>query len=170
MAFNWLKKIVNAPIKVVKTVVNTTKVVVQTTGRIVKPKGADVMSDPSKLEKAIREVVATIIASRKKSGVELAIALVPMMLDLKSIMDGIKDVPETEWIPNLKIALDNLIGEEEDALIGPRETALLKVDIPYIGLEAVSDLILQAAENAMLLKAAEKAATLAAENAAVNPS
>ena len=154
MAFGWIKKIVTTPVKVVKSAAVLAKSAV----KLVKPKGANIMNDSVKIEKAIREIVEAIIASRKKSGLELAVALVPMMIDIKSIMDSIKDIPEAEWVPNLRTALDNLIGEEENALIGPHEAALVKVDIPYVGLEEVSDLILRTAEKAILAKAAAKAA------------
>lgn len=177
MAFNWLKRIVTAPVRLVSSIVKSPTgrtlgtllgpiidlaapapvrklikgigLVLGPVARIIKPKGANRMN---KIERALRDITRIVIEARKKSGLELAMCLVPMMLDIKSIMDSIHDVPPAEWLPEMRAALDGLIGSEANAMIGPGDQALIKVDVPYVGLEAVSDLILQGAENAILAK------------------
>ena len=100
------------------------------------------------LESAIREIISLVVNVKNKSGIELMMALVPLLLTIQKISGEIKGFSKAEFVPKVREALDNLIGSEPDALIGPN--GQIVIDIKYVDEEKLSDLIIEAIEEALL--------------------
>ena len=165
MAFGWLKKIVKPIGSVVKIIPKPIRNLVYETAvpapiRKIVGKAIKVIpivktlikgdSEMNAIEKILRQLVEFAITVKEKSTVELITALLPMVLDLKSVYDEIAGMGKEEMLEQFRIALDNVIGEEANALIGP--AGLLKADIPYVNFEQFSDLLINGAMEALRLK------------------
>ena len=107
------------------------------------------------LEAIIRKLVAAIAAAKGKSGLELAIMIIPLAMEIQQAVAALKGVDQVHLVVAMREAIDNVVGNEPDALIGPNDNALIKVDVPYVGLEAITDLLLTGAENAYLAQSGE---------------
>jgi len=114
---------------------------------IPKKKGGSTVNE---FESAIRKIIEAVVGLGEKSGLEKALALVPALLAIQEVSSAIQGVSKDEYVPKLKEALDNLIGSEENALIGDGANAIIKVDLKYVSVEKLTDLILDSAEKALL--------------------
>lgn len=111
-------------------------------------KGGDNMPDKTELEKLLRSLItlSVNIQEKKMETDEILYAIVTIGTRFQATFAELKAITEPELKELLMATLDNMIGSEEDALIGPGDAALLKVSIPIIGgagFEQVSDLILK---------------------------
>ena len=124
--------------------------------KLLKPKGAITVNE---FEQAARDLITAALSMKDKSALEIVLSIGPMLLDMQEIAALINDVPKEEYVPQLKAALDNMIGDEANALIGSSPNAKIKIDIPYVGIEAFTDLILQGTEKAILAQASSNSSS-----------
>jgi hypothetical protein len=101
------------------------------------------------MEKKLRELIASAISLSGSSGISLALKILTSFLPKLNSLVGEFRGPREEWLPRLMVAMDGMIGNEEDALIGPNGS-LIAFDIPMVDDEKVYDILLQALEAALL--------------------
>lgn len=109
------------------------------------PRGASM----NPFERAIREIVDVVDAAITKNG-NVVVELIEAVMSLGSVYKEIDDLSPEQRIPMLREALDNLIGNEPGAVIGPN--GKIKFSIPFVGLETVSDLIINGAMEVLKAK------------------
>lgn len=94
-------------------------------------------------EKALREVGDVVMAIQDKAPtVELISEVVESLGALASAFEELQGLSIEEKRQLLRDGLDGVIGGESDALIGPTGS-LVKFDIPFIGDEMATDLVLK---------------------------
>jgi len=100
-------------------------------------------------EKVIRELVELTEAA-KGGGAALLPALLETVMALSSAYQDLNDLTPAERVHMFSEALDNLIGEEDNALIGPGKK--VNLTIPFVSTETLSDLIIEGASKALEAK------------------
>ena len=95
----------------------------------------------NQFEAAVRTLLQSYAAVKDKSGFDIIIGLVPAFGAINELKDAIANRPKEVWKPELRAALDNLIGDEPDAVIGSSPTALIDVDLKIVPTEMVADLV-----------------------------
>lgn len=103
----------------------------------------------SKLEEAVRGLFTAVLGLKEKHGLEILLSLTPIFVNIQTIYGEIAGKTKAEYVPLIRQALDNMIGEDPNALIGPKGT-LVQFDIPYVPDEMITDFVLSAIEQAML--------------------
>ena len=97
-------------------------------------------SKMNEFEKAARTLVRTIDDFQDATGVDKALLLLPLLTSAKEISEALKGDP-IELNPKVKQAFDNLIGDEENALIGTHPNAHIRVNTGFLPLEQLSDIM-----------------------------
>lgn len=171
--FNTLKTIVTAPVKLAGKVSKTpvgkavghvlkpvyesvvpspVRDVLKKVGKVMplakllKPKGASNVGD-NVFEKVLREMADVIKAIQDKAGTtELVAEVVGLFVAVGPAYEEIGKLSAAEKREQLKLALDNVIGEEPDALFGPNGS-LVKFDIPFFSDETATDLAISGIVN-----------------------
>lgn len=103
-------------------------------------KGGDNMNP---VETVLRKLVQVVEATRDGIGVEDIGVLVSFLTDTSSAYTAYMAATPDEKVAMLKEALDNMIGTEENALIGPGKP--INVDIPIVDDELATDVIIDGA-------------------------
>lgn len=106
------------------------------------------------MEKKLREVIEAAIGLSGSSGLSLALKILTSFLPKLNGLVGEFSRPQDEWLPEFLDALDGMVGDEPDALLGPNGS-LVAIDIPMVDDERVYDLILDVL-RAQMLKAKEQ--------------
>ncbi len=176
MAFNWLKKIIVAPVKAGAFLVRTISPVVKPLQPILSPIYESIVPQPIKkvvktiarlgpvvklinsirrdepimeqFSTALTNIVRSVLSLRGKSGMDLAFGIGLLMQSLMSLINLAKRLPESELITASEAALDAMTGTDPGALIGPAGE-LVQIDIPYIDDEKLYDLITSGARDAL---------------------
>jgi len=115
-------------------------------------KGESDMGNP--FTELVDALIKAIAGAKEKSGIELLLAIVPALTEVAGVAQYISSNDKAVWMPVLKEALDAKIGSEPGALIGDQPNAVIKIDLPWLPVEMVSDLILNAVESSLLKKTA----------------
>lgn len=100
----------------------------------------------NKFETAIRRIVELIAMVGATDTWTLVMKLPELIFQIADISEHLNTVPRDQWVGEIRAALDNMIGTEPDALIGPYGS-LLKFDSGVIDFEDLTDLILKSAEK-----------------------
>ena len=103
----------------------------------------------NQFEEALRQILKVALSLNGKSAIEIVLALVPLITGLNQFVNIVKGWEREVLIREVKTALDNIVGDETDALIGP-SGQLVVLEVPYVGLEPLSDLVFSAIEAALL--------------------
>jgi hypothetical protein len=124
--------------------------------RIIKPLigGKKMADETNKIEMGVRAFVEAIATMQGKAGIELVMHFAPVLLAVKGIYDAIAGQEKSVWVPLVRAALDNCIGDEEDALIGTAAGALIKINVPLLPAETVSDFLFGLLEQQLMKDAA----------------
>ena len=101
-------------------------------------------------EKLVRDLIETLVGLKSASGLDIAFALVPVLLNARGVLNIVQSQDRAIWAPQLKAALDGMIGDEPDAIIGPGANCKIRVDLKYVSVEKLSDLIFDSLEKALL--------------------
>jgi len=103
------------------------------------------------LEKAVREWAEFYLSTKPNTqGLDKVKELFEGLQASLEVYKHVKGKPKNIWVGELKIAFDNLIGDEPNALIGNGDNVLLTLDIPMIGIEPVSDFLLAQLEGLII--------------------
>jgi len=100
-------------------------------------------------EKVIRELADVIEAATTNNGMVVA-ELIEAVVSIGPAYTAINNLNDQEKLDMLKEALDNTIGDESDAVFGP--FGKVKFSVPFVGTEAITDLIISGAIEYMKTK------------------
>lgn len=113
-------------------------------------KGALIMPlDMNLLQSNAQRFVESIGACESAKGLDLIGHVFEAGDALSDIREQVKETPPEEWTPAVRELLDKYIGSEDTALIGDGPNVKLRINIPFIGAETVTDLLLMAFEKAL---------------------
>jgi|CXWL01.1.fsa_nt_gi hypothetical protein len=106
-------------------------------------------SPVSKVSEAIKEIVTTASTLKGSNGTDVLLGVGSILSSVVVLAEEFKGKSKEEVIATLKLAMDELIGNEPGVLIGETGSpALLTVSLPaYLNLEMVSDLIISIAAD-----------------------
>lgn len=102
--------------------------------------------EKNNFEIAIRSIVEIVLSLEGKDAMAKFMALSNLFGGLFRFYTIVKDWSRELLAENICEALDNMVGTESDALIGP-DGQLLKFDTGIIPIEGLTDLILNSLKN-----------------------
>lgn len=141
-----------SPAGKVRTVARAATAVIPLLNKVIKPLfgGNSMSDDQNKIEVGVRAFVEAIASMQGKVGLALIMHFAPVLLAVNGIYDAIAGKPKSEWVPLVRAALDNCVGNEPDALIGSSPTAMIKIDVPLLPDEEISDFLFGLLEKQLL--------------------
>lgn len=94
----------------------------------------------NEFEKTVRLLVETVDDFKDATGVDKALVLIPLIKAAQDIGEAMKE-PAAILNPKVLSAFDNLVGDEENALIGTHPNAKIQVNTGFLPLEQLSDIL-----------------------------
>lgn len=101
------------------------------------------MPEKTNLELLIRRIVAMIQSAEGKPIFHIITAIGPVIALVPKLADELSGKSRAELAVMFRDTLDNLVGDEDDALIGEKGS-LVSGDVPFISnemLESLSDIV-----------------------------
>ncbi len=111
--------------------------------------GVKKMPDMVQLEEQAQRFVEAVGNCESAKGLDLLGYVFEAGDALNDMRNAVKDEPVETWSPQLRQLLDRYIGSEDTAIIGDGPNVKIRINVPFLGTEMVSDLLLIAMEKAI---------------------